>query len=76
MDERWRLIGHLGAQQTERSDGSDRYHSFDASLGVGAKFDRIDMQLLWVAISRANNVYPTTDPEDKSRWVLSASYAF
>lgn len=76
LDERWRLIGHLGAQRTQPAPGGDRGRTYDASLGVGTKFERIDVQLLWVAISRANYAYPSTSPDDRSRWVLSASYAF
>lgn len=76
LNDRWRLLGHLGAQQTEISHDGDRDRTYDASVGVGTKFDRVDLQLLWVVINRANYVYPSTSPDERCRWVLSASYAF
>ena len=76
LDERWRLLGHLGVQQVEFTHGGDRDRTLDASLGLGAKFDRVDVQLLWVAVDRANYAYPSTSPDQRRRWVLSAAYAF
>ena len=76
LNDRYRLIGHLGAQRSESSRGDDHDHTFDVSLGAGARFDRVDVQLLWVSTSRANYSYPVLSPEDRTRWVLSASYAF
>jgi len=76
LDERWRLLGHLGVQQVESTLGGDRDRTLDASLGVGAKFDRIDVQLLRVAVNRANYVYPSLSPDERQRWVLSATCAF
>jgi hypothetical protein len=76
LDERWRLIGHVGVQQAGTTQEGGRARTIDASLGLGAKFGRVDMQLLRVAVNRANYTYPTTSPEDRQRWVLSAAYAF
>ena len=76
LDERWRLLGHLGVQQAESTLGGDRDRTLDASLGIGAKFDRIDVQLLRVAVNRANYAYPSLSPERRQRWVLSATCAF
>ena len=76
LNDRYRLIVHLGAQRSESSRGDDHDHTFDVSLGAGARFDRVDVQLLWVSTSRANYSYPVLSPEDRTRWVLSASYAF
>jgi len=76
LDERWRLLAHLGVQQAEFTRGGDRDRTFDASLGLGAKFGRVDVQLLWVAVNRANYAYPSTAPDERRRWVLSAVYAF
>lgn len=76
LDDHFRLIGHIGAQRSESASGGDHDHTFDLSLGAGAKFDRFDLQLLWVAANRANYTYPVVSPDDKQRWVLSAAYAF
>lgn len=76
LDERWRLIGHLGAQQTEFAHGGDRDRTFDASFGVGATFERVDVHLLWAAVNRTNYAYPLASPGERSRWVLGATYAF
>jgi uncharacterized protein (TIGR02001 family) len=75
LDERWRLLGHVGMQQAVAQVG-DHGRTFDTSVGLGAKFDRVDLQLLWIATSRANYLYPSLSPEDRRRWVLSAAYAF
>lgn len=76
LNDRWRLIGHLGVQQTKIIHDGDRDRTYDASFGVGTKLDRVNLQLLWVVINRANYVYPSTSPDDRRRWVLSANYAF
>jgi len=76
LDERWRLLGHFGVQQTDSARNSDRDRTLDASLGVGAKFDRVDVQLLRVAVNRANYTYPSLSPEQRQRWLLSAAWAF
>ncbi len=76
LDERWRVLAHVGAQQLEPARVGDRSHTLDASLGLGARFGRVDVQLLWVAVDRANYAYPSTSPEDRQRWVLSTAYAF
>lgn len=76
LDEHWRLIGHLGVQQTQLTRGGDRDRTLDASLGVGMKFGRFDVQLLWVATDRANYAYPLASPGPRSRWVLGATCAF
>lgn len=76
LDERWRLLGHLGVQQVESTRNGDRDRTLDGSLGVGLKFNRIDVQLLWVAVNRANYAYPSLAPDERRRWVLSAACAF
>jgi uncharacterized protein (TIGR02001 family) len=76
LNEHLRLIGHLGAQRNESANGGSSSHTIDASVGAGARFDRFDLQLLRVAINRADYAYPVISPDDKQRWVLSAAYAF
>lgn len=76
LDQRWRLIGHVGVQQAGATQEGGRTRTVDASLGLGAKFERVDVQLLRVAVNRANYTYPTTSPEDRQRWVLSVACAF
>jgi len=76
LGEHLRLIGHLGAQHSEPARGGSDDLVFDASLGAGAKFERFDLQLLWIAASHANSVYPVPSSDGRRHWLLSAACAF
>ncbi len=76
LSEHFRLIGHVGAQAIDAANGGNTGHTFDASFGAGARFERFDLQLLKVAINHPNYSYPVVSPDDTQRWVLSAAYAF
>ena len=68
LGEHVRLLGHVGALQGAFGSADSGTGTLDASLGVGAKLNNVDIQLTWVATNRANYFYPVAIATDRHEW--------
>jgi uncharacterized protein (TIGR02001 family) len=77
LGERARLFGHIGAlvPLSHRDDADAGRTRADLRLGAGATFGDLDLQLSWVAVSRAGP-YPAVYAGQRQRLVFGAVYSF
>ncbi len=76
LDERFRLLAHLGALRSTPVPVEGHARTLDASLGIGAKFGNGSIEFKRVATDHASYLYPLAAAADRGEWVLSLSYAY
>lgn len=76
LDERWRVIAHLGALHSAPAAAEGHAWSYDGSLGVTARFGSTTLALRRVAIDRTTYLYPLAETSGRADWVLSLAWSY
>lgn len=76
LNERWRVIAHVGALHSAPAAAESHAWSYDGSLGIAARFGGATFALRRVAIDRSNYVYPLAPTSDRADWVLSLAWSY
>lgn len=76
LDERWRVIAHVGALHSAPAGADGRAWAYDGSLGIAARFGSMTIAFRRVAIDRSNYLYPLAPTSGRADWVVSLAWSY
>ncbi len=76
LNERWRVIAHIGALHSSPVAAEGHAWSYDGSLGIAARFGSATLALRRVAIDRSNYLYPLAQKSERADWVVSMAWSY
>ena len=74
--EHWNLIGHVGSFKSSGGEEDPHGHTFDASLGIAAKFGSASFELKRSIADHDNYLYPLAPTTRRDNWIVSVAYSY
>jgi uncharacterized protein (TIGR02001 family) len=76
LNQRWRVIAHVGALRSSPAAADGRAWAYDGSLGLAARFGSTTLTFRRVATDRSNYLYPLAPTSERADWVMSLAWSY